>query len=255
MTVQVYYRPARDDQLKSPIATRTFNCGPCATRVLIRRWSLGSLNPTIPGIRTGAQNPSSWFTAYDVAEALRYFGIPVHAVYDRFDSFTLDALATWLKAANYAVALGDYEKVPNSLSGDPNFNGNHFVMLNEWAPTGPLVYDPIADGRRAGIPTSPLTWPWVILRDYTQNLSNKYDPDITVVLVKRRTVKRRLDVVPVYATPDPAQPIGQWKTGPLEYGALVRGVNLGDPPDPRWYRIWWPYTSRIAFVSAAHVTL
>lgn len=255
MAAQLFYRPARDDQLKTSYKTRAFNCGACATRVLIRRYSLGSLNPTIEGIRKGAGNPSSWFTAYDVAEALRYFGVTVHAIYDRRDAYKLDSFANWLKAGNYGVALGDYEKVPNSLSGDPRFDGNHFVMLNQWQLPGPLLYDPVADGRRTGIPTSPVTWPWAVLRDYLHNLSDKFDTDITVILVRRRTVARKVPVVKVYAAPDPATAFADWKTGPLEYGALVRGLAISDPPNPNWYRVWWPYTARIGFVSQAHVTV
>lgn len=256
MTVQTFYRPARDDQLKTALPQRGFNCGACATRVIIRRWSLGSMNPTIAGIRKGAANPSLWFSAQDVAEALRYFGVPVEAMYDRYDHYSVEALTAWLKAGNYAVALGDYEQVPVPISGDPRFDGNHFVMLNEWQTPGSLNYDPVADGRRTGIPTSPVTWSWYILTRYLQNLSNQFDKDVTVILVKRRTVKRKPDNVTVYAAPDTASPeVGTWHTGPLEYGAIVRGTGVGSPPDPRWYRIWWPYTAQIGFVSASQVTL
>ena len=113
MAVQTFYRPARDDQLKSG-TYRAFNCGPCATRVAIRRHSLGSLNPTITGIRKAAGNTSSWFSALDVSQALQAFGVG-HELHQRNDDFEIPDLAARLKAGDYAVALGDYEQVPDSL--------------------------------------------------------------------------------------------------------------------------------------------
>jgi hypothetical protein len=261
--VQTLYRPARDDQLKTTLATRSENCGPCATRVALRRASLGLLNPTIEAIRRAAGNTASQFTIYDVREALNAFGIPVAGTYGRSDNFEIPALRAWLAAGNYAAALGDYDEVPDRLSGDPRFDQNHLTFFNESSPViagvqydGVLVYDSLDDGRRTSIPKGPIVWPWAVVERYLHGLSDRFDEDVTVCLVKRRLLGRKFDGVPVRPTPDDTgAPIGLWVRGPVEYGALVRGGTLDDPPDPNWYRIWWPPKGVVAFVSAAHARI
>ena len=260
---QTFYRPARDDQLKTSLATRSRNCGPCATRVALRRWSLGRVNPTIEAIRKAANNTLRQFDIYDVREALTYFGVSVAGTYTRNDHFSTADLKAWLVKGNYATALGDYDEVPNNLSGDPSFDDNHLTFINEANPVisgttydGPLMYDSLDDGRRAGIPKGPIVWPWYILDRYLHDLSDRPDLDITVCLIKRRLLNRKFDGVPIRPTPDDTgTPIGSWTRGSVEYGPLVRGGTLDSPPDPNWYPVWWPVKAQIGFVSAAHVTV
>jgi len=55
---------------------------------------------------------------------------------------------------------------PTKFDGSPGFVGRHAIYINERrASDGAfLVYDPLADGRRAGIPKGPQWWPASLLK-------------------------------------------------------------------------------------------
>jgi hypothetical protein len=55
---------------------------------------------------------------------------------------------------------------PTKYDGSPGFTGNHAIYVNERrASDGAyLVYDPLADHRRAGIPQGPQWWPGSLLK-------------------------------------------------------------------------------------------
>jgi len=55
---------------------------------------------------------------------------------------------------------------PTRFDGSPGFTGNHGIFVNERRATDGayLVYDPLADGRRAGIPRGPQWWPGSLLK-------------------------------------------------------------------------------------------
>ena len=59
-----------------------------------------------------------------------------------------------------------YSMVPAKFDGSPGFNGGHSVYVNERRSSDGafLVYDPLADGRRSGIPTAPDWWPASVLK-------------------------------------------------------------------------------------------
>lgn len=59
-----------------------------------------------------------------------------------------------------------YGVVPPKYDGSPGFNGGHAIFVNERrASDGAyLVYDPLYDGRRPGIPRGPQWWPGDLLR-------------------------------------------------------------------------------------------
>ena len=55
---------------------------------------------------------------------------------------------------------------PTKFDASPGFTGNHGVFINERRPSDGafLVYDPLADHRRAGIPQGPQWWPASLVR-------------------------------------------------------------------------------------------
>lgn len=55
---------------------------------------------------------------------------------------------------------------PTKYDASPGFTENHLVFVNERRSSDGafLVYDPLADGRRAGIPKGPQWWPASLLR-------------------------------------------------------------------------------------------
>jgi len=65
-----------------------------------------------------------------------------------------------------AVLQIRYSMVPSRFDGSPGFTGNHAVFVNERRSSDGayLVYDPLADGRRSGIPKGPQWWPASVLQ-------------------------------------------------------------------------------------------
>jgi len=55
---------------------------------------------------------------------------------------------------------------PTKYDASPGFYGNHAIYVNERRSSDGayLVYDPMADGRRAGIPKGPQWWPATLLQ-------------------------------------------------------------------------------------------
>jgi hypothetical protein len=255
---QTIYRPPFRKQLTG-VATQRNDCGPIAVQHAVLRYSLGALAPAVSAIRAKAGVPTAQFTINDVTKALAGFGITVAATWDRFDDFHVDELEAWLAAGNYAVLLGDYDEVPASLKGDREFMQNHFTFANESvAPAGDLMYDSLDDGRidapstTRRAPLGPIVWPDSVVNAYLHGLSDQQDEDVTVSLIRRRTLGRKATTVNVRAGPSRTTAvIGSWVRGPVEYGGVVIGESIAG--NSRWFRIWWPLTAQIAFVHSSVV--
>jgi hypothetical protein len=66
-----------------------------------------------------------------------------------------------------AVVQIDYGIIaPTKYDASPGFYGNHAIYVNERRSSDGayLVYDPLADGRRKGIPKGPQWWPATLLQ-------------------------------------------------------------------------------------------
>jgi hypothetical protein len=262
--MQAHFRPPFRRQF-SGIATQKDDCGPIATRHALSRWTLGSQDLAVATIRSRMGLPTGQATINHQADVFGKMGVHL-AIFDRFDHFSSADLRAHLAAGGFAICLGDYERVPANLKGDREFNGNHYVMLNELNPTiagkpveGVLVYDGLDDGRidapskSQRAPRGPIVWPFAVLETYLRNLSNKVDDDITVAIFPRRRLKRRdpgaVNIRPTASTA--GAPIGKWLAGELEHAGIV----IGDPHggDRRWFRVWWPEDAVVAFVHASVV--
>lgn len=255
----VYYDPVFTGQLNSGLATAKEDCGFCAERHAVRRHSLGTKNPSIPQMRQYADVITGQPRVDQLAVSLERLRVDVAGVYTRYDSFSTAEVRAWLEAGNYLIALGDYDEVPLKLKGDREFMLNHYVYANAGTDDGPQIYDSLDDGRvdqPSGIraPQGPIIWPWAVFDAYLHGLSDKFDLDVTVITIRRRSVERRFAEVLVRPGPAETGLVGRWHTGPLEYGSIVLGAEVYG--DRRWFRVWWPYEGgRVGFVAAAHVLI
>lgn len=102
---------------------------------------------------TFAQNESAVASLYGVDLQPRY-NIP-------FSTFR-----SMIISGRGAVVAIQYSAVPAKYDASPGFDGGHSVFVNERrASDGAfLVYDPLADGRRTGIPKGPQWWPSSVLQ-------------------------------------------------------------------------------------------
>jgi hypothetical protein len=107
-------------------------------------------NPDGTADRTGGTNPSQIVEA-----ARRAYGVVL-------DQRSMPFADAWTLGQSHDVAVGlsiSYAPIgPTQYDACPGFTGNHQVVLS-----GGLVYDPLADGRRKGIPQGPQRWPKALL--------------------------------------------------------------------------------------------
>lgn len=163
------YRPTFRRQLDGS-ACQSTNCGPASqamaaerhrlgvdprnahgwppTPTEIRRW-LGSCGPS--NLRENAGAASG---LYGVTMWVRY-GVP----WDTFRSLIVSGRGAIVQIGYSAVH-------ETAFDACPTFTGAHAIYVNERrASDGAyLVSDPLADGRRAGIPKGPQWWPGTLLR-------------------------------------------------------------------------------------------
>ena len=139
------------------------NCGCAVHAMAANRWRKGvdprnshgwpptpseirnRISPTHCGGTTLNQNDAAVTYLYGTDMAVRY-NIP----WNSFRSLIISGRGA-------AVSIKYSVISPTKFDASPNFRGNHGVFVNEYrASDGAyLVYDPLADHRRAGIPQGP----------------------------------------------------------------------------------------------------
>lgn len=163
------YRPTFRKQLDGS-ACQGANCGPAASAMASQRAREGAdpataygWPPTPPEVRrriqavyntgckgtTFSQNENACATLYKVDLQPRY-DVP----WSTFRSLVIAGRGAVL-AIQYSVIA------PTRFDACPGFVGGHSVFVNERRSSDGafLVFDPLADGRRAGIPKGPQWWP------------------------------------------------------------------------------------------------
>lgn len=101
-----------------------------------------------------AENKSAVAHLYEVNMDIRY-NVP----WDTFRSLIVSGRGA-VVCIKYSVIA------PTRFDASPGFTGTHAVYVNERRRSDGayLVYDPLADGRRAGIPKGPQWWPGSLLK-------------------------------------------------------------------------------------------
>lgn len=163
----VPYRPTFRKQLDGS-SCQSANCGPASSAMASQRAREGAdpgnkwpWPPTPRVIRdrikavfgigckgtTFAQNESACATLYAVDLQPRY-------------NLPWATFRSLIASGRGAVVAIQYSALSYARKGDKNFTGGHSVYVNERrASDGKfLVYDPLADGRRTGIPKGPQWW-------------------------------------------------------------------------------------------------
>jgi len=179
------------------------NCGPASVAMALRWATAHDIEPTPSAVRKAMKDPTggtymadhrlAW-DEYRERNAARWDVKPMryHAAGEFADLIT--ALGNG-KGATIAI---DYSKVPQSLKGDPLFNGLHSVFLaavrERAGQTEVKVFDPLNDGRRPGIPgPGPIWYPKVALRNAAAAVVGQ--PGRAMYNIVQRGTRLEVDVV------------------------------------------------------------
>jgi len=148
------------------------NCGPASQAMAAQRHRKGvdprnshGWPPMPPEIRNrispyGCSNTN--LSQLDAA-ALHLYGVDMLVRY----GISWSSFQSLIISGRGAIVQISYRVIaPTKFDASPGFYGNHGVYVNERrASDGAyLVYDPLADGRRAGIPKGPQWWPASLLK-------------------------------------------------------------------------------------------
>lgn len=224
------------------------SCSAYGMAMLIDASTLGRKNPTGCAVRRGTGDTVGGLTLPQVANvASRTYGVPIE-VRVGSNVATPAVLASRLLAGRKVAVQGNTSATldrPQRSTGGPI---NHLLEVNDstgWGtrdglfrPSEVLVYDPAADGRRAGWGTAdqgPTWWPWWLLLEFAADLRPWGDND-----------PRRLGAGRLYAGFGPdVEPYvilrhGARKTTPFPDRTRAdlptqqdRRVNVYDRPDQR----------------------
>lgn len=255
-----YYRPRQRYQLTGS-SLQSSNCGPASAADLADRYSLGAIDLTPDEMRKLTGDRVGGTTIRQLAEALEKVHVPL-VVFDYRDGMDADRFRALVKSGVGAIANMDYSKVPEKLEADKDFEELHSMYADRWRADAPLfdgtrgpgylVFDPLADGRRPGIPLGPDWWPERALH---RCLADFPGPGWTVGTWQKRTLRKRrwLDaelLVRARATRE-SEVVGRLGSQTVQHG----GVELGEPiaDDPRWWRIWLARANRVGYVHDSDV--
>jgi len=127
----------------------------------IDRSSLGAKRPSGRDVRAGTGDKTGGLTLPQVAHvAEAQYGVPVELHTGSRAATPAYALAQ-LRAGRGMVLQGNAGALLHTDFRSTAGSVNHAVYVNELrANLDALVYDPAADGRRAGIDQGPSWWPW-----------------------------------------------------------------------------------------------
>lgn len=145
----------------SPLAG--LNCGASSGAMLVGLETAGTKRPSGGEFRAQMRNPDGTpdrrggtNPSQVVETARRAYGVVL-------DQRTMQFEEVWSLGASADVAVQlaiSYAPIaPTRYDGSPGFTGNHAVVLS-----GGMIYDPLADGRRHGIPKGPQKWPKALVR-------------------------------------------------------------------------------------------
>lgn len=169
------YQPRHQPQLNRGVpvpggSRGSRDCGPRSIQMALDGLTRGELVPSIPEIRkrmgkSGAQttNTSDAERCVESYDAEMSHFDRRRLIYDRFrGSVFLPLLSDAVRAGEpvqLAIDYGRFNVLMRRKTGDPNFTGGHSVMVHGWRRSGHrqqwLLFDPLDDARRDGIPDGP----------------------------------------------------------------------------------------------------
>lgn len=231
------------------------NCSAASGAMLADQASLKLKDPEPDAFRRATGDFSGGLMISQVGDTLEQdYGIG-NTVYDASDGYTFDLLVADLKRGKFAVVNGDYDVVPDRLSGDKNFTGLHGEFWHRVTTTGIIVGDPLCDGRRPGIPNGYVEYPFPVAREYV----NKFDRQVPgngihacVMDLKRIKARANITTNVRKAASRSSAILGRISgTTTLVWGGTVQGESVAG--NRTWYKVWFPKTSSFGYCHSSVV--
>ena len=265
--MQTVYFPRHKRQLTGTACGKA-NCNMAAAAMYADRWSLGLIDRTSDELRTLSGTSSRCLNAIksddgttlgEAATALGRIGVPLATSRGWYDPVKWLSL---IRGGGYGIVHGDYEFVPNWLSGDNEFDGIHSIaclahhtdvtFIDGSKGPGYLIGDGLDDGRAdypsgERAPHGLVWWPEGIFNRY----AGAYGWRIAAP-PGLRFLRARDDYAYVRSTPSRVNaPLGRLTTQTLAHAGTVIGSAVAE--DRRWYRVWWAAMGVIAYCHASVV--
>lgn len=181
--IPLYQNPAKDG---GPLGWQ--NCASTCTAMQIAFETANAKRPSGGDVRACTYNADGSLDvvrgttpSQNVAAAQRCWGVTLdYRVMAFEDAWRLGARADYALSfsISYAVISG------TKFDGSPGFRGYHQVILSSG-----LVYDPLADERRPGIPHAPDAWPKDLLRRAAGKYSSIGEGRAAVIIARSPATK------------------------------------------------------------------
>lgn len=144
------------------------NCTCASAAMALDRHTIGAHKSTGAYVRALTGDTSGGTTLAQVDAALiKRWSVNLDVEY----RLSFDAFQSRIQAGQGAILQG-WEAVTRGTrwQASETFGGNHAWFVNDYNSSGFLVYDPLADGRRRGIATSPMRIPRSVVREWAGKL-------------------------------------------------------------------------------------
>lgn len=163
------------------------NCLAACGAMMVAFETGGSKSPTPAEFRAecvepnGRRDTTGGIMPSQVLKAAKEFGVTLDATVLPFEEAW-----TMSNRADRALEIQIVYSViaPTIYDGSPGFTGNHAIIR-----TGGQVYDPLADGRKPGIPKAPDNWPKDLLRRAAGKYANLGVGRAGVIIAKAPAIR------------------------------------------------------------------
>lgn len=250
---QTHYRPKAKKQLTGS-ALGGKNCNMAAAAMFADRDTLGVVDVTADAMRKASGDTFGGTTQDGAMTALAKYGVNADA-YDGADGQTWANVVAALKAGRPVSASIVYGEVPLALRGDKDFTGTHQVYLNEVRSLdgAVLTYDPLCDGRKAGIPKMPNWWSAAVVSDAMRAFPGV---GFWFLVGRRRRATAKVDIANIRSGPSTSTAV----IGRLTKGkSLARGSKavIGGAVGANrvWYPVWVPGIAKVGYMHSSIINL
>ncbi len=221
MEIGHLYLPSHRRQLGWNTPLDHSNCNPTSTGMLIDWETLGAYKPTPPEVRAEMPDQDAGTNMFDSIAAAAKWNVKIIRRVTDFDTVLQS-----LENGRANIIFGDYQEIPDALSGQPSFDGNHSMIF--------FFYDVEMDEIFGGDPLlSRRRWyPASVIRRYAAGWAGH--GKIESGVAEKRFIKA--------AEGKTFLPIYRWPNKDARVVAtlpVTERIRFGIETEGGWYTVWY----------------